>query len=194
LEKVVKAFREFIARDLVFIVSGGAVVGTFLYVFNRVPNSDDSWILFALLGGIGYFVAYAIQDVLCIFHVLPSTPVSSPNGFVRWMYERYNRTRWAAIESEIEPDEARHTIPRKRQPELERLITFQQIGTAGGPCVLLCGIGFLVVWLCNRSAADLAVAIAGGILGLVLICLAWLKAAQRAQFLATVSEISRAAV
>ncbi len=187
LDEVIKAFREFIARDLVFIISGAVVVGTFLHIFKRVPEPNDSWVLFALLAGIAYFVAYAIQDTLCVFRVLPSAPVSNPGAFVRWMYKGLYRRQWTTIEREIELDEARHKVPPERQPELERLITLQQIGTAGGPCIFLSGIGFLVEWLQSRSSFDFAVAVAGCAVGLVLACLAWLKAAQRAQFLATIA-------
>lgn len=189
MDEVIKAFREFIARDLVLIISGAVVVGTFLYIFKRVPEPNDSWVLFALLAGIAYFVAYAIQDTLCVFRVLPSAPVSDPGSFVRWMYAGlyHGQRQWREIGREIELDEARHRVPPERQPELERLITLQQLGTAGGPCIFLSGVGFLVEWLQSRSSFDAAVAIAGCVVGLVLVCLAWLKAAQRAQFLATIT-------
>lgn len=189
MDEIIKAFREFIARDLVLIISGAVVVGTFLHIFKRVPEPNDSWVLFALLAGIAYFVAYAIQDALCILRVLPSAPVSNPPAFVRWMYKGlyHDRKQWTTIEKEIECDEARHKIPPERQPELERLITLQQIGTAGGPCIFLSGVGFLVEWLQSRSSFDIAVAVAGCAVGLVLVSLAWLKAAQRAQFLATIA-------
>lgn len=184
LDEVIKAFRDFIARDLVLIISGGVVVGTFLRIFKRVPKPNDSWVLFALLAGIAYFVAYAIQDMLCALRVLPSAPVRKPCAFVRWMYKSLYHEQWKTIERKIELDEARHKVPLERQPELERLITLQQIGTAGGPCMFLSGVGFLVECLQSRSSFDVAVAVTGFAVGLVLVCLAWLKAAQRAQFLA----------
>lgn len=187
MDEVIKAFREFITRDLVLIISGGAVVGTFLRVFRRLPEPTDHWIMFALLAGIAYFVAYAIQDTLCILRVLPSAPVSSPVAFVRYMYRGFYRREWVTIERNVELDEARHKVPMGRQPELERLVTLQQIGSAGGSCIFLSGIGFLAEWLQSRSSFDIAVAIAGCVIGLVLVCLAWLKAAQRAQFLAKIT-------
>jgi hypothetical protein len=188
LDKLIEAFREFIARDLVLILSGGFVVGTFLYVFQHMPESNDSWVLFALLAGVAYFVAYAIQDALCIFRVLPSTPVRNPCAFVRCMYERLYRKQWVTMKKEIELDEARHKVPPNRLPELERLITLQQVGTAGGPCMFISGFGFLFEWWRSQSSFDIAVGVAGCVIGLVLGCLAWLKAAQRAQFLARIAE------
>lgn len=190
MEKLIEAFREFIGRDLVLILSGAFVVGTFLYIFKRVPEPTDSCVLFALLAGVAYFVAYAIQDALCIFWVLPTAPVRNPGSFVRWMYARFyhGQRQWTAITREIELDEAAHRIPEERRPELERLITLQQLGTAGGPCIFLSGVGFLVEGCRVSCSLDIAVGFAGCAVGLVLVCLAWLKAAQRAQFLATTAE------
>jgi hypothetical protein len=185
LDQLIKAFRVFIARDLVFIISGAVLVSAFLHIFKRVPEPSDSWVLFALLAGISYFVAYAIQDTLCVFRVLPSAPVSNPCAFVRLMYKGFYQRQWKPIVGKIECDEARHKVPLERQPELERLITLQQIGTAGGPCMFFSGVGFLVAWRQSCSTFELATGIAGCVVGLMLACLAWLKAAQRAKFLAT---------
>ena len=85
---------------------------------------------------------------------------------------------------EIPPDEHRAGIAAERQAELERLVFFQQIGTAGGPCFLLCGLIFSATFRASQRPLDLYVSELGVVLGLLLILLAWLKAAQRAQFIA----------
>lgn len=183
--EILKALRDFVIRDLIYLFSGATLIGACLYLFKRVPSAGDSWVLFTLLGSIGFMLAYGIQDALCIIGVLPTKPVSSPSCFVRWMYEKYYREEWVDVEIKVtEQDEVRDKIPPERLPELERLIAFQQIGTAGGPCIFISGFFFIVAWSSNCDPFDLLIAVGGWILGMILISLAWLKAAQRAKFIA----------
>ncbi|OFZ90380.1 MAG: hypothetical protein A2W21_09170 [Betaproteobacteria bacterium RBG_16_66_20] len=183
MDEILKGLRHFIARDLVYVIGGGAVVGAFLHLFNRVPTANDSWILFALLGGVGYFIAYALQDALSLTPVLTTTRVMQPNAFVRWLYKRFTREEWSKIC--IDLAEARERITNEGQlARLERTITLMQVGTTGGPCMTVCGILFLSRWWIYGDSFDLAVSILGVILGTTLICLGWLKGAQHAQFIA----------
>ena len=184
VEALIKAFKDFIGRDLIYIVAGGQVVGAFLYCFESVPAATDSWVLFVLLGGVGYFVAYALQDLLSLFRVLPTVPVRKPCGFLRWIYKLYTRQECAVIGKELSPDEHRALIAAGLHPELERLVMLQQIGTTGGPCIVLCGFLFSVAFRASHRPLDLYVGVGGLVLGVLLILLAWLKATQRAQFIA----------
>jgi len=184
MDMLLNAFRRFIARDLVFIISGGAVVGTFLYLFDRLPTSSDSWVIYALLAGVGYFTAYATQEVFCVFHLITTTPVAKPSSFVQWLYERYDRKSWQPIG--LEPDEARQRFTDEEQwAEFQRIVTLQLVGTAGGSSIILCGLMFLLKWWLQPNLFHLTVAFAGVLLGALLICLSWLKGAQRAHFVAT---------
>lgn len=116
--------------------------------------------------------------------MLPTVPVRKPNVILRCIYKHYLRQEWATIDTEISPDEHRANTALERQTELERLVFLQQVGTAGGPCFVLCGLLFYAAFRANQRPLDLYVSAVGVVLGLLLILLAWLKAAQRAQFIA----------
>ena len=188
MDETLKGFRRFLARDLVFVIGGGAVVGSFLHLFNRLPAANDSWVLFGLLAGVGYLIAYALQDVLSLTPLVTTVSVQNPNRFVRWLYRRFMRESWTEIGPKIDADlnKALDNITDEAQLDrLERIIMLKQVGTAGGPCMALCGIFFFVRW--SRAMGeqmDLFVAIAGLTLGVTLVCLGWLKCAQQAQFIA----------
>jgi len=114
MNELLKGFRHFIARDLVFVISGSAVVGTFLYRFNRLPSPEGSWVVFALLGGLGYFVAYALQDGLSLTRLVTTADLTSPNVFIRWLYRRFTYRQWQEIGLDLQ--EAQGNISDKRIP------------------------------------------------------------------------------
>ena len=140
--------------------------------------------LFALLAGLGYFIAYSIQEVLCILGLITTTAVSNPNRFVQWLYKRYDHRAWKPIT--FDSREARHQFTDDEQwAEFQRIVTLQMVGTAGGPSMVACGFMFMLKWWNYPDPFHLTVSVVGGLLGAMLICLSWLKGAQRAQFVAT---------
>lgn len=184
MDEFIKAFRDFIGRDLVFLLGGGAVVGSLLHLCDRLPRADDSWVLFAILGAVAYFVAYALQELLSLVHAVTTTYVSKPGWFVRWLYYRYHRKKWIEIRIDVEEAHERMQDPRQLV-WLERIAAFRQVGTAGGPCMVTSGLLFCARAYFRTSLFDLGVGLAGAVLGIVLISLGWLKAAQEAQYIAT---------
>jgi len=186
MDEIVKATRHFIMRDVIFILSGGTVIGSTLHLFDKLPSPNDSWVLYGLLAGVGYFIAYAIQDMLCLTHLITTTHINKPCWFIRLIYKLYMHEKWQEIDINIDEivqtfgddDEARY--------EFERLVMFQLIGTAGGSCMLASGVLFFVRWAWYLEKFDFFVAIAGTLLGLSLIILSWLKGAQRAQFMSRI--------
>ena len=77
--ELVTALRHYIARDLVFLVSGGSVVATFLYVFSPVPIlSGWPTISYVLAAGIAYVVGYAVQDICSLAGFVTTAPVQKP--------------------------------------------------------------------------------------------------------------------
>ena len=181
MDQLFAALRRFLTRDIVFVIGGGALVGAFLHLFDRLPTTADSLILYALLAGLSYFLAYALQDSLSLTPLLTTTAVTNPTQFVRWLYRRYERRPWQPVPAEL--DESYHRFPNDEQwAEFQRIVTLQLIGTAGGPCLVGCSVLFLVRWCIHCIQFDLALTVVSVWLGLTLVCLSWLKAAQRAQF------------
>lgn len=183
MDELFKALRHFIVRDLVFVVSGGAVVGAFLYRFDRLPKAEDSWVVLALLAGLGYFVAYALQDGLSITRLVTTADLKEPNAFVKWLYRRFTYRDWVAITVDLQ--EARDKITDdKILARLERIVTLKQVGTAGAPSLLACAVLFFSRWWARAEPFDVVVALSSGVFAVVLLALAWLKGAQQAEFVA----------
>jgi hypothetical protein len=186
MNELLTAFRRFIGRDLVLLVSGGAVVATFLYVTGRVPSAADSSVVFVLLAGIGYFVAYAIQDGFSLTGISTTASEPTPNRFIQWLFKRYTREEWQSVAL---TRQQLATIGEQIQGEavlarLERIVMLKQVCTAGGPSFLLCAGMLLLNWYRHGAPFDAVVGVVAALLAILLITLGWLKAAQQAQFIA----------
>ncbi len=188
MNELVKAMRHFIMRDLVYILSGGAVILSALHLFDQSPSPNDSWVLHGLLAGVGYFIAYAIQDMLCLTHLITTTHVKKPCGFIRLIYELYMHEKWQEVNINIDEIVQTFGDDYETRYEFERLVMFQLIGTAGGSCMLACAALFFVRWVWYLEKFDLFVTFVGAILGISLIILGWLKGAQRAQFMSRIKK------
>lgn len=191
MDELVKALRYYVARDLVFLVSGGSVVVTFLYVF--LPTAHhDKWptISYALAAGIAYVVGYAVQDICSVIRIVTTAPVREPCCALQCVYRRFMRTPWQPLREMQsmdflyrQQDGWDRASAKGKAPAYERLIMLLQFGTSGGPCALVCA-GFLA-WKarCSSLPFDIALAAGAAILGVSLLILGWLKAAQMTQLL-----------
>jgi hypothetical protein len=198
-----KAFERFIARDLILIVSGSLVIGSFLYCFGRLPRREDSWVLYFLLGGMAYFIALAIQDCFALLGLVALVAVRDlpfrclgQQPFL-WLYKRYHRFNRNApeypiwepitIDLDIVRDELAELPNKEALDRLERIVTLRQVGTAGGPCAIVAGLLLLArlgtLGYGHQHLWDQAlpvVCLSGGVL---LIVVSWVRGGQQAQFL-----------
>jgi hypothetical protein len=187
VNELINVLRRFIARDLVFLIGGGSVVGSFLYTFTCLPTPDEHVVLFLFLGGVSYVVGYVVQDGFALLGLVPTT---NPRRLPRWLarlYARYvrdQRQQWRDL-PDTDFERAEENLTPDQALWLERITTLQQVGATVGPCWVV-SAGLLVVRLRLNGVArfGLVLAIGGFGLALVLFCLAWIKAAQQAQYLA----------
>ncbi|MDA2911661.1 hypothetical protein MYX04_12130 [Nitrospiraceae bacterium AH_259_D15_M11_P09] len=185
MDELFKALRRFITRDLIYLVGGGSVVASFLYVFDRVPHPNDHVILYLLMAGISYVVGYTLQDV---FGLLPAFPTAAPrtlNRYQRRLYAWYTRDTWQQIPNTTDFERAEEELNDERQIAwLERITSLQQVCTTIGPCwfvaAALVGVRW---WFKGRGPFDLTLALAAFGMALVLVHLGWVKASQQAQYL-----------
>lgn len=189
MDELVKALRHYIARDLVYLVAGGTVIATFLYGFP--PTLDPKrWptVLYLLTGGIAYVVGYVVQDICSVLRLVTTAPVPDPGRVTRLVYRLFMRTPWQPIDRDM-----RHLYQQQREwerasaeghaPEYERTVMLMLIGTAGGPCGLISAVLLLIRRAQFTPSFDFAVAIGAAILGIALLILGRLKAAQMTQIL-----------
>jgi hypothetical protein len=185
VNELVRALNRFVGRDLVYVVAGAAVVLTFLYVFGRLPKSGSEWptAVYFLAAGIGYIVAYTIQDGCSVLRLVSTAPPYTAWSPLRWMYRRFTREIWEDIPLGFTFDRAAANIPERQTVEFGRNIMLMQIGTTGGPCGLLCA--GLLAWKVSHGPDHGDVPLFAGVLvlSLLLIALGWLKVAQLGQLL-----------
>lgn len=67
---------------------------------------------------------------------------------------------------------------------LERIVMLKQVSTAGGPSFLLCAAMLLLKWYRRGITFDGVLGVTAALIGLLLVVLGSLKAAQQAQFIA----------
>ncbi len=186
MDEFFKALRYFLTRDIVYLIGGGSVVGSLLYRFDNVPKSNDHLLLFILLGGIGYVIAYALQDGLSLTPFITTVPPKHLEGIKKWLYERFTQESWEDISPQVEFEQGRDAIKKEFDiARFERIVTHKQIGTTIGPCFLVCSAIFFWKWVLDnpKEQFDIVVAISALFLGLLLVGLGWVKLAQEAKFL-----------
>src|SRR6266566_5616028 len=205
MNDLVSLFRNFIYRDLAFILGGSIVLFTILYAFqiylgtsfDSLPGQPYFLFLFTVLA---YVVGYAVQDFGAV--LLPwlifTGYVLQPHSFWRCPYRRFTGSAsWRPLTFASTPDRAlqfamhmdRLNIPEATLRELDRILSLKVISMCVGGCSILSAFIFFVTWAYNRFAsidwiprsacwaAFLLLA-----LGLALICLGWVKALQQMQF------------
>jgi hypothetical protein len=177
-----KSIRDFLGRDLIYIVGGGTVITSFLYSFNRLPI-DDIPLAFTLLGiGLSYVIGYAIQDLFSILRIVTTAQVPKPNRFLKWAYNRFENRSWEelpecnfndvgqALESFLNND--------RSKSHYERTISLLMLGATIGPCMSIAFIFIFVRWCLCPNSFDFVLFILSLLFGCVLVILCWLKAMQ----------------
>lgn len=156
MDELAKAFKDFIARDLIFIIGGSSVVLAFLYLFDCFHPYDRFPVPYYLIAaGIAYTIGYALQDFFCLTPLVKTTylyPTPS-NCFVQCLYSRFLRGKpWADTQG-LDLDRADDWIKEKphQRAEYERIITLMQVGTTMGPCSLVSGVLVLLKSFWSRA-------------------------------------------
>ncbi len=145
MDELAKAFKDFIARDLIFIIGGSSVVLAFLYLFDCFRPYDAFPVPYYLIAaGIAYTVGYALQDFSCLigFVTTARLHLKPPSCFVQCLYSRFLREEPWKNTKGLDLDRAADWIKEKphQRAEYERIITLMQVGTTMGPCSLVSGV------------------------------------------------------
>lgn len=185
MDELVRALRHFITRDLIFLVGGSSVVASFVYTFGVPPTPKDPVVLYLLVAGISYVVGYALQDAGGLLPVLPTTAPRKLNWYQRRLYKWYTREQWEDIPEKWDFQRAEEGLQCERQIAwLERITSLRQVCTTVAPCWVV-SAGLLGLRWSKKVGQDfdLPAALAGLCIAVVLGHLAWVKAAQEAQYL-----------
>jgi hypothetical protein len=198
MNDLIQLFRNFIYRDLAFLLGGSVVIGSILYALHKclsvhlVGTLQDKPYLLFLLALLAYVVGYAVQDFGAFFLFRPTFTgyVFEPNRFWKFLYRRFTGSSWTALTFAHGPQDAlqftihmdRLGIPKATLRKLERILSLKVISMCVGGCSALSALFLFVTLMCNFAAVNVVAAILFLILGGALISLGWVKALQEMQF------------
>lgn len=181
-----KALRYFITRDVMYLVGGGSVCVTLLYVSGQPLTKEYPTGIWLLAAGVAYGVGYAVQEILSLFPCLTTAPVLKPNRLVRWLYRRFTLTNWSCIDRSAWPKKMQtfeENAPSRTFAQFQRIIGLKHIGSTLGANWLVSGC-VLGIYAASNQGSKLDFVLVFGTLFLAtgLIAMAWVKGAQQTQY------------
>ncbi|MCK5272143.1 MAG: hypothetical protein KAJ52_06180 [Sedimentisphaerales bacterium] len=185
MNELLKALKQFVTRDIIYIIGGSAILFSFTYCFN-IKITKNMPLIIQLFGiAMSYVIGYVVQELFCFMHCTRIYCSSfNPNGLIKKLYERYTRMEIGEITKidNIEADIEIYKHPTKNVIGIyERIITLKQVGTTIGPCLLFSSIFTLIHIFTNGSSVgfDVALICCSITLGVILIFLGWFKYIQQ---------------
>jgi hypothetical protein len=207
MNDLVSLFRNFIYRDLAFILGGSIVLVSTLHAFGiSLHNLQDQAYTLFLLAVLAYVVGYSVQDFGAVLFpwLIFTGYVLEPHDFWQRPYRRFTgSTSWRRLTFADSQEKAiqfvigmeRLAIPKATLRDLERIRSLKVISMCVGACSLLSAIIFLITFLDTFlttflikwafslfTFVDLIAVVLLIVFGLALICLGWVKALQEMQF------------
>jgi hypothetical protein len=140
MSEVATLFRQFLYRDLAFILGGFIVLSSLAYALRgRIEFSAIDWqklppASVVLIAAAAYVVGYAVQDVGGVLR-LTSTAQFQPGCFRKWLYKRFSGLSWRDTnyprdkEFQFEVHLGRLEIPEGVLQALERIRSLKVIRT-----------------------------------------------------------------
>lgn len=171
MSKLVKSIRNFIVRDIIYIIGGALVILSFLYVWGKIDASKKSInikivpesanIIFYIIGiGLAYAVGYCLQEIFSLLHIVKTSDYFRPWFPSRWLYRCLIGERWEDIFPDIPKGRRRRWDVTKRlrraniiinekasqddKTHREWIASFIMVCTTLGPCALVSGL--LLLW------------------------------------------------
>jgi hypothetical protein len=204
MTEFVTLFRQFLYRDLAFILGGFIVFGSLAYAFRGSVDWPTLWQKFPpgsgvlgtiLIAAAAYVIGYAVQDVGGVLHVT-STSWFEPGPFRRLLYRCFTRFCWKDVrypndrEFTFEICLGRLDIHEPIIQSLERIRSLKVISMCVGGCLAVSAVIFLVQLVCDRSsvAIDVVIFVLSAFFAFCLICLGWIKGMQEMQFYQSIHE------
>ena len=200
MDELVRTLKNFIVRDIIYIIRGASVILSFLYLFNRIcfiTGSDSTFVwLFAI--GISYVIGYCIQEFFSLIRFVTTANYFQPWRPIKWLYRLSQHEEWEGIFPDITDEqnpqqeisrkmsEADIKINEKASPDnkafRERITSHMMIGTTIGPCGFVSGILLLIkACILNRNCSrefNIWLTICVLLISILLILFGWIKGLQ----------------
>ncbi|MDD5064161.1 MAG: hypothetical protein PHQ35_05300 [Phycisphaerae bacterium] len=171
MSKLVKSIRNFVVRDITYIVGGLSVILSFLYVWGKIDISkkainitiipESANIIFYVIGfGLAYAVGYCFQEIFSLLHIVKTADYFRPRFPLRWLYRCLIGEKWEDVFPDIPKGRNRRwevtkrlrraniMINEKASPDdkihREWMSSFIMVCTTLGPCAMVTGL--LLLW------------------------------------------------
>jgi hypothetical protein len=194
MPEVAALFKQFLYRDLAFILGGSIVMLSFTYALRgRIGFPPIDWqnlpsASTVLIAAAAYVIGYAVQDVGAVLRLTPTSRLE-PGCLLKRLYECFSRVPWEdtkypnAREFSFEVQLGRLEIPERVTQELERIRSLKVISMCVGGCLALSALIFLIhLAFDHSSVVDRVIFIVSALLAPCLICLRRIKGMQEMQF------------
>jgi len=149
-------FKDFIYRDIFYIVGGISVIYSFIFCF-QVPTFTVSGYIIIYVIFISYVIGYVLQEIFSIIGLV-ITAFYKPGKFIIWFANRFSKSEsWGKIP---EPNSVDLSILRKCLDEhctgitrkrINRTINLKQVGSSMGSSMFTTCIFLFGGWIHNDS-------------------------------------------
>lgn len=153
MNELAKVFKNFIYRDIVYIIGGSCVILSFLHLFDKtcIIRKDTHTAIYLFLAGLAYVIGYCVQDTASWMGIVTTSSYFKPGPIRIWFYEHFTREKWENVFPNIKDQkkedrekkifqrlkETEFKIKKKHRAEHERIISLMLIGTTIGPSGLV---------------------------------------------------------
>ena len=104
-------FKNFIYRDVAFLLGGSLVLASFAYCFDlfqltdfKAPSGADLHVPYViLLSALAYVVGYGVQDIGGVIRPSSTAVPYEPSCFGRCLYWAFTRSEWREVDY-VKPD------------------------------------------------------------------------------------------
>lgn len=151
MNELIKFIKDFIVRDIIYIIGGVSVILSLLYAFGKmdVIGKEPSIITVLYIIGISYVVGWVIQETFSLIHVVTLSMSYRPWSWwvITLLYRLYIREKYQEI-PQFDQDKYSVKINEKANQrniaESDRIVNHLQICTTIGPCAFVTGI---ILWV-----------------------------------------------
>jgi len=147
MNELVKALKDFIGRDIVYITGGVSVILSFLYSFDKINDvfgEDPSIYTVIYIAAIGYVIGWFIQDISALItgQCMTTSLNYQPSTRIQKYYRKFIAVDKTCelkdiLDKKIDEIDASIKINKDESrniAEVERIVSHVLIGTSIGPC------------------------------------------------------------
>jgi len=97
MNEFIKAVSKFISRDVSFVIGGGSIIGSFIFLFDPKLLKDlqplPIWFLL-FLAAVAYVVGFVTQEGFSLMSIVTTAAISPGKNYLKHLFEVWDRSKW----------------------------------------------------------------------------------------------------